>query len=241
MHTVTLNWTQTTAAGRLDGAISSPDDEPAPTRHGATCTFGAERQWRAGRHDRRASQTRPARLASPHRYAAGDPAPSFRFTADFGSGPQTITLNLGTYGQTDGVTQYAGTHLQPARPDPERCAAGRILLGHHPGQRQHRGQLRQRPVAHDRAGSDDHLQRTRRVAAPERPGFHRDLGLRHAARRSRRHQWRRHPCHQSIESSNVDIATEFSKLIVAQQAYSANTKMVTTADQMLQQTINMKQ
>jgi flagellar hook protein FlgE len=46
---------------------------------------------------------------------------------------------------------------------------------------------------------------------------------------------------QSVESSNVDIATEFSKLIVAQQAYSANTKMVTTASQMLQQTIDMKQ
>ncbi len=46
---------------------------------------------------------------------------------------------------------------------------------------------------------------------------------------------------ESVEGSNVDIATEFSKLIVAQQAYSANTKMVTTADQMLQQTINMKQ
>ena len=45
---------------------------------------------------------------------------------------------------------------------------------------------------------------------------------------------------QSIESSNVDIATEFSKLIVAQRAYSANTKMVTTADDMLQQTIDMK-
>jgi len=42
---------------------------------------------------------------------------------------------------------------------------------------------------------------------------------------------------QSVESSNVDIATEFTKLIVAQQAYSANTKMVTTASQMLQQTI----
>ena len=44
----------------------------------------------------------------------------------------------------------------------------------------------------------------------------------------------------SVESSNVDIATEFSKLIVAQQAYSANAKMVTTADTMLQVTINMK-
>ena len=45
----------------------------------------------------------------------------------------------------------------------------------------------------------------------------------------------------SVESSNVDIATEFSKLIVAQQAYSANAKMVTTAQAMLQTTIDMKQ
>lgn len=44
----------------------------------------------------------------------------------------------------------------------------------------------------------------------------------------------------SVESSNVDIATEFSKLIVAQQAYSANAKMVTTADALLQTTLNMK-
>jgi flagellar hook protein FlgE len=44
----------------------------------------------------------------------------------------------------------------------------------------------------------------------------------------------------SIESSNVDIATEFSQLIVAQQAYSANAKVVSSSDQMLQITINMK-
>jgi flagellar hook protein FlgE len=45
---------------------------------------------------------------------------------------------------------------------------------------------------------------------------------------------------QSTESSNVDIASEFTKLIVAQRAYSANTKIVTTSDDMLQQTIDMK-
>jgi flagellar hook protein FlgE len=43
----------------------------------------------------------------------------------------------------------------------------------------------------------------------------------------------------SVETSNVDIATEFTKMIVAQRAYSANTKVVTTSDQMLQDTINM--
>jgi flagellar hook protein FlgE len=44
----------------------------------------------------------------------------------------------------------------------------------------------------------------------------------------------------SVERSNVDIASEFTKLIVAQRAYTANTKVVTTADELLQDTINMK-
>jgi flagellar hook protein FlgE len=38
----------------------------------------------------------------------------------------------------------------------------------------------------------------------------------------------------SLEGSNVDIATQFSQLIVAQQAYSANAKVMTTSDQMIQ-------
>ena len=44
----------------------------------------------------------------------------------------------------------------------------------------------------------------------------------------------------SIEKSNVDIASEFTKLIVAQRAYSANTKVVAASDEMLQDTINMR-
>jgi flagellar hook protein FlgE len=38
----------------------------------------------------------------------------------------------------------------------------------------------------------------------------------------------------SLEGSNVDIATQFSRLIVAQQAYSANAKVITTSTQMIQ-------
>ena len=37
----------------------------------------------------------------------------------------------------------------------------------------------------------------------------------------------------SVEQSNTDIADEFSKMIVTQQAYSANTKVITTAQEML--------
>ncbi|MGJ8531176.1 MAG: flagellar hook-basal body complex protein [Alphaproteobacteria bacterium] len=44
---------------------------------------------------------------------------------------------------------------------------------------------------------------------------------------------------QSIENSNTDIADEFSKLIVTQQAYSANSRIVSTADEMLQEALNM--
>ena len=44
---------------------------------------------------------------------------------------------------------------------------------------------------------------------------------------------------KSLEGSNTDISDEFTKLIVTQQAYAANTRIVTTADQMLQETLSM--
>ena len=44
---------------------------------------------------------------------------------------------------------------------------------------------------------------------------------------------------QSLEGSNTDIATEFTKLIVTQQAYSSNTKVITTANQMSQDLLNV--
>ncbi len=43
----------------------------------------------------------------------------------------------------------------------------------------------------------------------------------------------------SVESSNTDIADEFTKLIVTQQAYSANTKVITTAQTMTQDLLNV--
>jgi flagellar hook protein FlgE len=43
----------------------------------------------------------------------------------------------------------------------------------------------------------------------------------------------------ALEGSNTDIADEFSKLIVTQQAYSANTRIITTGNQMVQDLLNM--
>jgi flagellar hook protein FlgE len=46
---------------------------------------------------------------------------------------------------------------------------------------------------------------------------------------------------QSVESSTVDMATEFTNLIVFQRSYEASAHVVTTVDQMSQDTIALKQ
>ncbi|MEO8800741.1 MAG: flagellar hook protein FlgE [Polyangiaceae bacterium] len=45
----------------------------------------------------------------------------------------------------------------------------------------------------------------------------------------------------SLEGSNVDIAEQFVELIAHQRSFQANSKTITTADQMLQDVIQMKQ
>lgn len=43
-----------------------------------------------------------------------------------------------------------------------------------------------------------------------------------------------------LEQSNVDMATEFVSMITTQRAYSANSKTITTADEMTQEALNLK-
>ncbi len=44
----------------------------------------------------------------------------------------------------------------------------------------------------------------------------------------------------NLELSNVDVAEEFTKLIVSQRGYQANSRVVTTSDELLQETLNLK-
>lgn len=44
----------------------------------------------------------------------------------------------------------------------------------------------------------------------------------------------------NLELSNVDMATEMVKMILTQRAYSANSKTITTADEMTQEVLNLK-
>jgi len=45
----------------------------------------------------------------------------------------------------------------------------------------------------------------------------------------------------SLEQSNVDMATEFTQMILAQRGYQANAKTITVSDQLLVDTLNLKQ
>ena len=44
----------------------------------------------------------------------------------------------------------------------------------------------------------------------------------------------------ALEASTVDLAEEFTKMITTQRAYSASAKIITTADEMLQELIRIR-
>jgi len=43
-----------------------------------------------------------------------------------------------------------------------------------------------------------------------------------------------------LEMSNVDLATEFANLIVTQRGFTANSRVITTSDEMLQDVLTLK-
>ena len=170
----------------------------------------------------------------------GTPA-AVSFNADFGSGNQAITLNLGNYGGTNGVTQYAGTQYnlegltQNGVPPGSFAgvtpqANGDIVVNYNNGQTRTIAQV---PLV--TFNDPNALQRQ------DGQSFTATLGSGTPLAEVASTNGAGNLVTGSVESSNVDIATEFSNLIVAQQAYSANAKMVTTAQQMLETTVDMKQ
>ncbi|MED3731766.1 flagellar basal body rod protein FlgG [Geobacillus stearothermophilus] len=44
----------------------------------------------------------------------------------------------------------------------------------------------------------------------------------------------------ALEMSNVDLAEEFTEMIVAQRGFQANTRIITTSDEILQELVNLK-
>ncbi len=43
-----------------------------------------------------------------------------------------------------------------------------------------------------------------------------------------------------LEMSNVDLTEEFTEMIVAQRGFQANSRVITTSDEILQEIVNLK-
>jgi flagellar hook protein FlgE len=44
----------------------------------------------------------------------------------------------------------------------------------------------------------------------------------------------------SLEMSNVDLATEFTEMIVTQRGFQANSRIITISDEILEELVNLK-
>ncbi len=243
VHTVTLNWKQN-AAGDWTVSVNVPDDKTSPAVGSARVQFGAAAGTTPavpeGTIGQISTNAATAGTVTTPGYAAGGAA-TLGFVANFGSGNQAITLNLGNYGQTNGVTQYAGTNYNlrgltqngvppGAFAGVTTSANGNIAVTYDNGQTRLIGQV---PVV--TFNNPNALQRQNGQS------FTATLDSGTPLAEQANSNGAGSLVTNSVEGSNVDIAAEFSQLIVAQQAYSANAKIVTTADTLLQVTLQMKQ
>jgi flagellar hook protein FlgE len=175
----------------------------------------------------------------PAPIAAGDAA-SLSFTTDYGFGQQTLNLRLGGFGEPTGLTNFSGTEysVRDLSQDGVPLGAysgvtvrenGDVAVNYDNGQTRIVARV---PVV---AFNDpDKLQRL------DGQAFLRTVESGEARVTDASSNGVGKLVTGSIERSNVDIAAEFSKLILAQRAYTSNTRIVTASDEMLQDTINMK-
>ena len=107
-----MNWTQN-ATGDWNVQVSAPDNTTGTTDLGAAdVQFGSVSGNSVAKGtigSVTASATDPGTVTTSS-FASGQPA-TLTFDANFGTGNQAITLNLGDYGGTNGVTRY---HRRPA-------------------------------------------------------------------------------------------------------------------------------
>ncbi len=268
-HAVTLTWTPTVTNGAVvpnswDLAVSSADDktgtaaastpatQSAPTpSNTATVTFGAQAAPAGTGGTTAPAGTISSVTADPTSTLSAPTAgnadtyntvlpASLSFAMDFGDGPQSMTLNLGDFGSANGVTQYSGTTYSPhgltqdgvppgSYSGVTTTTAGDIIVNYSNGQSRTIAQV---PVV--TFNNPDGMQSlngqayTATTASGQPNTQNADTNGAGSLVTS------------SVENSNVDLAAQFSAVIVAQEAYSANTKLITTAQDLLQQTIDMK-
>lgn len=236
-HNLELSWTPSTSAANTWSLSVSQQGSSTPLGS-VNVTFGAAGNA-AAPEGTIGSVTPTSGGVTSATFAAGQKA-TVGITANFGFGAQPISLDLGTFGGTDGITQFAGSSYNLISLSQNGVRPGSFSSV----SMQSSGDV----VVNYDNGSSRVLARVPVVTFPNPDSLQRQDGQAFLATTAsgdaRTNQAGGNGAGtlvtSSIEASNVDIGSEFTKLIVAQRAYSANTKMVTTADELLQQTIDMK-
>ena len=236
VHTIDLTYTQT-AASTWTVSFNAPD-ATTPALGTAQLEFGATVSGNPVDTGTLGSLSGATGTVTTTSYAASSPA-TVTFDVNYGSGAQAINLNLGNFGSAAGLTQYAGTTYSPSTltqdglpPGNFTSAAiqanGNVVSSYTNGQSTIVAKV---PVVEFANANALQRQNGQGFTQTEESGAPvvEDISASGATLAT-----------GSVEASNVDIATEFTKLIVAQQAYAANSKVITTAADMLTQTIDMK-
>ena len=234
MHQLDLSWTQN-SSNDWTVSLSAPDSSPASLGT-ADVQFGTN-GVAAGTIGSISNATGGLTATS---YAANSPA-SLSFNTDFGNGTQPVTLNLGDFGSTSGVTQYAGTSFnllgttqngqaQGSFSNLSIDTLGNVAVNYSNGTSKTVAQI---PIATFTAPDALQSQSGQAYTASQGSGS--------ASINAVGSNGAGSLVTGSVEGSNVDISTEFTKLITAQEAYSANAKVITTANQLSQTTLNMLQ
>ena len=230
-HELDTTWSQTaTNAWKL--TLSSPDNAGGATIGTANLTFNAN-----GTLASLTGATGAVVINSPGTTNSA----SLTLSPNFAGVTQPIKLGLGTIGGTDGITQFAGTdydlHSITQNGAPPGAftgisiaATGTVNANYDNGQSVAVAQV---PVVTFENADALQRQNGQAFTATAQSGA--------AVLQNQNQNGAGTLVTGSVEASNVDIATQLSNLIVAQQAYGANAKVITTADQMLQTTLAIRQ
>ncbi len=163
---------------------------------------------------------------------------TIQWAAAAGADDSTITFDLGTAGETNGLTQFASPtnvafvlqngaevgELNGARID----EAGYLIASFTNGEER---RLYQLPVATFANPAGLSPRSGNIFAQTENSG---EFNLRVAGRGGAGLL-----APSALEAANVDLADEFTKMIVTQRAYSANSRVITTTNNMLEELIQI--
>ncbi|MBI3679861.1 MAG: flagellar hook protein FlgE [Acidobacteria bacterium] len=220
-HLVTVNFTKNATAGQWDYSISFPSSDVTSPITPVTGTLTFDNQ---------------GRLTDP---PVAGPLPALTVSGLVnGAADMTMTWQLYN-GTTARVTQFAQPSAVSANSQDGSPAAqlirvglddgGKILAQYSDGQQIAVGQLSMAAIRNPEslvAVGNNNFQLSARSALPA-------IGIPGTGGRGT-------ILGGAIEFSTVDIAREFTNLIVLQRGYQANARVVTTVDELSQETINLK-